>query len=83
MKILTRVKHFWKEFWRKEPCTFCGLQTRDKNIHGEFFHTACFLRNLKQTRGKRLQEEADRRQIDIYKQAIRELEAEKLNQEAK
>lgn len=83
MKIVKRISQFWKEFWRKEPCTFCGLQTRSKNIHGEFFHTECFLRALRQARGKRLQEEADRRQIDIYKQAIRELEAEKLNQEAK
>jgi hypothetical protein len=76
---LCRFVQLWADLRRTEPCYFCGEPTRDQNIHGEFFHFECLKRRMAETESKRLRDEEDRRQIELYKKAILEIEAEKLN----
>ena len=76
---LRRFVQLWVDLRRTEPCYFCGEPTRDKNIWGEHFHLECLKRRMEETEAKRLRDEEDRRQIELYKKAILEIEVEKLN----
>ena len=70
---------FWREISRSEPCHFCAKPTRNCNIYGQYFHFDCLMDHRRKEREKKEQEESDRRQIQLYKIAIREVESEKLN----
>lgn len=63
----------------KGECPFCHKLTRQKNWFGEFRHTACWDVEWERRSKKEKREAEDRKQIELYKQAIREVEAEKLN----
>lgn len=74
-----RLVQLWRFFWAKGPCHYCGKPTRSRDFSGEFRHRLCWeadyaIRCLEEKR-----QAESRRQINLYKQAIREIEAEKQN----
>ena len=76
-----RLIQFLRSVTVKKPCCLCGKPTRSKNLLGEFIHTSCAHNYINQRVDKHRCKAEDRRQVDLYKQAIREVEQEKLNQE--
>ena len=75
----------WFQFCRKVwppppvgPCRYCGQPTSDHNEYvdrGSFRHDYCWEKHLREQK----QADEGRKQIDLYKRAIREVENEKLN----
>ena len=74
-----RLVQLWRFFWAKGPCRYCGKPTRSRNFNGDFQHQSCCEINYEIRCLEEKRQAENRRQINLYKQAIRELEAEKLN----
>jgi len=63
---------------RVVKCHFCHEDVKTEIMEGEVGHMLCVLAQDAIDRAKREKEEADRHQIELYKTAIREIDAEKL-----
>lgn len=72
-----RLPEIWRAIMAKGPCIYCGKTTRSVRFDGEFRHISCADEYFATRWEKQKREAEDRRQINLYKQAIRELEREK------
>lgn len=80
---MKKIIQFWKSLWEKKPCLYCNKPTRQKNWFGEFRHDACWdatwqqrVKDEKQRAKEKEREAEDRRQIELCKRAIREIQDE-------
>ena len=63
---------------RVVKCYFCHEDVKTEIMEGEVGHMLCILAQDTIDKAKREKEAADRHQIELYKTAIREMDAEKL-----
>lgn len=70
------IVRFWREMRRSEPCVYCGKATGSRNVWGEFRHFECFQEALREREAAEKQEAENRRQIELYKTAMREVRDE-------
>ena len=75
---------FVQRLWRRAfppkpsgPCVFCGMPTTQTNLFDStlFRHEKC--RDM--ARAKKERKQKEREQIELIKQALREVESEKMN----